>query len=56
MHDITLSAMIVQRTYVVMTHEMRINSVDTMNQKTIIDHIIKQNVILHKDINIMRVI
>jgi hypothetical protein len=45
-----------RRTYVVLTHDVRINNVNTFNQQTIINQIIKQNNNLHKDLNIVQVI
>jgi hypothetical protein len=56
MNDITLFATIVRRTYVFLTHNMRLNNVNTLNQQKNIKNIIKQNNILHKDLNIVRVI
>jgi hypothetical protein len=46
--DINSFATIVRRTYVVLTHEMRKKSINVINQQKIINHIIKQNLSLHK--------
>jgi D-arabinose 1-dehydrogenase-like Zn-dependent alcohol dehydrogenase len=56
MNDITLFATTVKCTYVVLTHDMRLSNVNTLNQQKAIRNIIKQNNILHKDLNIVRVI
>jgi hypothetical protein len=45
----------VRRTYVVLTHDMRRNDIDVFNQQKIISHIIKQNLSLHKEMNIVRI-
>jgi hypothetical protein len=56
LHDITLSTTAMRRTYVVLTHDVRMSNVNTFNQQTIINQIVKQNSSLHKDLNIVRVI
>jgi hypothetical protein len=53
LHDITLSTTAMRCTYVVLTHNVRMNNVNTFNQQTIINQIIKQNCSLHKDLNIV---
>jgi hypothetical protein len=47
--------MTMKRTYVVLTYDVRLSSVNTLNQKTTIEKIIKQNSTLHKSLNILRV-
>jgi hypothetical protein len=56
LHDITFSTTAMRRTYVVLTHDVRMSNVNTFNQQTIINQIVKQNSNLHKDLNIVRVI
>ncbi len=55
MNDIISSMTTMKRTYVVLTHDVRLNSVNTFNQKTTIEKIVKQNSTLHKNLNILRV-
>jgi hypothetical protein len=55
MNDITSSTTTMRRTYVVLTHDVRLSSVNTLNQKTTIEKIVKQNSTLHKNLNILRV-
>jgi hypothetical protein len=55
MNDIISSMMTMKRTYVVLTHDVRLSSVNTLNQKTTIEKIIRQNNTLHKNLNILRV-
>ncbi len=54
-YDISSFATTVRRTYVVLTHDMRRNDIDVFNQQKIISHIIKQNLSLHKEMNIVRI-
>ncbi len=54
-YDISSFATIVRRTYVVLTHDMRRNDIDVFNQQKIINHIIKQNLNLHKKMNIVKI-
>jgi hypothetical protein len=54
-NDITSSTTAMKRTYVVLTHDVRLSSVNTFNQKTTIEKIVKQNNTLHKNLNILRV-
>jgi hypothetical protein len=56
LHDITSSTTAMRRTYVVLTHDVRMSNVNTFNQQTIINQIVKQNSSLHKNLNIVRVI
>jgi hypothetical protein len=56
LHDITFSTTAMRRTYVVLTHDVRMSNVNTFNQQTIINQIVKQNNNLHKDLNIVRII
>ncbi len=56
LHDITSSTTAMRRTYVVLAHDVRMSNVNTFNQQTIINQIVKQNSSLHKDLNIVRVI
>jgi hypothetical protein len=56
LHDITSSTTTMRRTYVILTHDVRMSNVNTFNQQTIINQIIKQNSNLHKDLNIVRII
>jgi hypothetical protein len=56
LHDITSSTTAMRRTYVVLTHDVRMNNVNTFNQQTVINQIVKQNSSLHKDLNIVRII
>ncbi len=55
MNDITSSTTMMKKTYVVLTYNVRSNSVNTFNQKTTIEKIVKQNNTLHKNLNILRV-
>ncbi len=55
MNDITSSTTTMKRTYVVLTHDVRLSSVNTLNQKTTIEKIVRQNSTLHKNLNILRV-
>jgi hypothetical protein len=55
MNDIISSTMTMKRTYVVLTHDVRLSSVNTLNQKTTIEKIVKQNNTLHKNLDILRV-
>jgi hypothetical protein len=56
LHDITSSTTAMRRTYVVLAHDVRMSNVNTFNQQTIINQIVKQNSSLHKNLNIVRVI
>ncbi len=56
LHDITSSTTAMRRTYVVLTHDVRMSNVNTFNQQTIINQIVKQNNSLHKNLNIVRII
>ncbi len=56
LYDITSSTTTIRRTYVVLTHEVRMSNVNTFNQQEIINQIIKQNNNLHKNLNIIRVV
>ncbi len=56
LHDITSSTTAMRRTYVVLTHDVRMSNVNTFNQQTTINQIVKQNSSLHKNLNIVRVI
>ncbi len=56
LHDITSSTTAMRRTYVVLAHDVRMSNVNTFNQQTIINQIVKQNSSLHKDLNIVRVV
>jgi hypothetical protein len=53
--DISFFATIVRRTYAVLTHQMRKEDINVFNQQKIINHIIKQNLSLHKEKNIIRI-
>jgi hypothetical protein len=55
MNDIISSTTTMKRTYVALTHDVRLNSVNTFNQKATIEKIVKQNSTLHKNLNILRV-
>ncbi len=55
MNDIISSTTTMKRTYVVLTHDVRLSSVNTLNQKTTIEKIVRQNNTLHKNLNILRV-
>jgi hypothetical protein len=55
MNDITSSTTTMKRTYVVLTHDVRLSSVNTLNQKTTMKKIVKQNNTLHKNLNILRI-
>jgi hypothetical protein len=55
MNDIISSTTTMKRTYVVLTHDVRLSSVNTLNQKATIEKIVKQNNTLHKNLNILRV-
>ncbi len=54
MNNIISSTTTMKRTYVVLTHDVRLNSVNTFNQKAMIKKIIKQNNTLHKNLDILR--
>ncbi len=56
LHDITSSTTAMRRTYVVLAHDVRMSNVNTFNQQTAINQIVKQNSSLHKDLNIVRII
>jgi hypothetical protein len=56
LHDITSSTTAMRRTYAVLAHDVRMSNVNTFNQQTAINQIVKQNSNLHKDLNIVRVI
>jgi hypothetical protein len=56
LHDITFSTTTMRRTYVVLTHDVRMNNVNTFNQQKIINHIVRKTSSLHKDLNIVRII
>jgi hypothetical protein len=55
MNDIILSTTTMKKTYVVLTHDVRLSSVNTFNQKATIEKIVKQNSTLHKNLDILRV-
>jgi hypothetical protein len=55
MNDIISSTTTMKRTYVVLTHDVSLNSVNTLNRKATIEKIVKQNNTLHKKLNILRV-
>jgi hypothetical protein len=55
MNDIISSTTTMRRTYVMLTHDVRLSSVNTFNQKATIEKIVKQNSTLHKNLNILRV-
>jgi hypothetical protein len=55
MNDIISSTTTMKKTYVVLTHDVRLSSVNTFNQKTTIEKIVKQNSTLHKNLDILRV-
>jgi hypothetical protein len=55
MNDIISSTTTMKRTYVVLTHDVRLSSINTLNQKATIEKIVKQNSTLHKNLNILRV-
>jgi hypothetical protein len=55
MNDIISSTTTMKRTYVVLTHDVRQSSVNTLNQKATIEKIVRQNSTLHKNLNILRV-
>jgi hypothetical protein len=55
MNDIISFTTTMKRIYVVLTSDVRLNNVNTLNQKTKIDKIIKQNNTLHKNLIILRV-
>ncbi len=56
LHDITSSTTAMRRTYVVLAHDVRMSNVNTFNQQTAINQIVKQNSSLHKDLNIVRIV
>jgi hypothetical protein len=56
LHDITFSTTAMRRTYVVLTHDVRMSNVNTFNQQKVINQIVKQNNSLHKNLNIVRII
>ncbi len=56
LHDITFSTTAMRCTYVVLAHNVRMSNVNTFNQQTIINQIVKQNSNLHKDLNIIQII
>ncbi len=56
LHDITSSTTAMRRTYAVLAHDVRMSNVNTFNQQTAINQIVKQNSSLHKDLNIVRVV
>jgi hypothetical protein len=56
LHDITFLTTTMRRTYVVLTHDVRMSNVNTFNQQKVINQIVKQNNSTHKDLNIVRVV
>jgi hypothetical protein len=56
LYDITSLTTTMRRTYVVLTHNVRMSNVNTFNQQKIINQIVKQNNNLHKDLNIVRIV
>jgi hypothetical protein len=55
MNDIISSTTTMKRTYVVLTHDVRLSNVNTLNQKATIEKIVKQNSTLHKNLDILRI-
>jgi hypothetical protein len=55
MNNIISSTTTMKRTYVVLTHDVRLSSVNIFNQKATIEKIVRQNNTLHKNLNILRV-
>jgi hypothetical protein len=53
MNNIISSTTTMKRTYVMLTHDARLNSVNTLNQKATIEKIVRQNNTLHKNLNIL---
>ncbi len=56
LYDITSSTTTMRRTYVVLTHDVRMSNVNTFNQQKIINQIVKQNNSLHKCLKIVRIV
>jgi hypothetical protein len=56
LYDITSSTTTMRRIYVVLTHDVRMNNVNTFNQQKIINQIVKQNSSLHENLNIVRIV
>jgi hypothetical protein len=54
-YNISFFVTIMRRTYVVLTHDMRKNDIDVFNQQKVINYIIKQNLSLHKKMNIVKI-
>jgi hypothetical protein len=54
LNNIISSTMTMKRTYVVLTHDVRLSSVNKFNQKTTNEKIIRQSNTLHKNLNILR--
>jgi hypothetical protein len=54
MNNIISSTTTMKKTYVVLTHNVRLSNVNIFNQKTAINKIIKQNNTLHKILDILR--
>jgi hypothetical protein len=56
LHNITFSTTAMRRIYVVLTHDVRMNNINTFNQQKIINQIVKRNSSLHKNLNIVRIV
>ncbi len=54
-YNINLFATTMKRIYVVLTHDMRMKIINVVNQQKVINHIVKQNLNLHKDMNIVKI-
>ncbi len=54
-YDISFFAMTMRRMYVVLMHDMRMKIIYVINLQKVINHILKQNHNLHKDMNIVKI-
>jgi hypothetical protein len=54
-YDISFFATTMRRTYIVLAHDMRMKVINVVNQQKVINHIVKQNLSLHKDMNIVKI-
>ncbi len=54
-YNISFFATTMRRIYVVLAHDMRMRIINVVNQQKVINHIVKQNFNLHKNMNIVRI-
>jgi hypothetical protein len=54
-YNISFFERTMRRIYFVLAHDMRIKVINDVNQQKIINHVVKQNFNLHKDMNIVKI-